>query len=199
MRRVLGLVLALCACLRLAGQSSAPADVAATGRSPVIVCSIAPLASWAANVAGKRARVEILLPADVGPHDFQFRPRDLKRIQSADLIVINGLGIEDWLDRPLRANARNLQSKLVRTSDGLKGELIREVPELDLGMKSGGARSGKDQHDHDHDHDHDHGHGHGAVAEMPNPHVWLDPVLARHGVSNILAGLVRVDPSGAAI
>lgn len=157
---------------------------------PRILCSIAPLASWAVNVAGDAATVETLLPADVGPHDFQFRPRDLKRIQSAQLIVINGLGIEDWLDKPLRANASQLEKKLVRTSDGLKSELIYEVPQLVLDPK----RGKKDAHSHAHGAGEGHDH-----AEAANPHVWLDPVLARHGVSNILQGLLRVDPANAEI
>lgn len=32
----------------------------------------------------------------------------------------------------------------------------------------------------------------------PDPHVWLDPVLARHQVGNVLAGLIRADPAGRA-
>lgn len=166
----------------------APSHAASPPDKPRILCSIAPLASWALNVAGDAAVVETLLPADVGPHDFQFRPRDLKRIQAAQLIVINGLGIEDWLDKPLRANASQLEKKLVRTSDGLKSELIYEVPQLVLDPK----RSKKDSHAHAHGAGDGHDH-----AESANPHVWLDPVLARHGVSNILQGLVRVDPANA--
>jgi zinc/manganese transport system substrate-binding protein len=34
-------------------------------------------------------------------------------------------------------------------------------------------------------------------ALHPNPHVWLDPQLATHAISNILTGLQRVDPAGA--
>lgn len=156
-----------------------------------VICSMAPFASWAANVAGDVAVVETLLPADVGPHDFQFRPRDLKRIQSADLIVLNGLGIEEWLDKPLRANAKELEKKLIRTSDGLRSELIFEVSKLEV--SSGGKKKGQDHHGHAHGDQEGGSHG----GEQPNPHVWLDPILAKHGVSNILAGLIRVDPANA--
>lgn len=174
----------LIACLSPNARAADPA----TGKIRVI-CSMAPFASWTANIVGDAAIVETLLPADVGPHDFQFRPRDLKRIQSADLIVLNGLGIEEWLDKPLRANAKDLEKKLVRTSDGLKSELIYEVPELEVA--SGGKKKGHDHHGHSHG---DHGAA-GHEGEQPNPHVWLDPILAKHGVSNILAGLLRVDPA----
>jgi len=168
------------------GGASALLRAAEPPEKPRVLCSIAPLASWAINVAGDSAIVETLLPADVGPHDFQFRPRDLRRIQAAQLIVINGLGIEDWLDKPLKANASQLEKKLVRTSEGLKAELIYEVPQLVLDPK----RSKKEAHSHARGAGDGHDHG-----ESANPHFWLDPVLARHGVSNILQGLVRVDPA----
>jgi ABC-type Zn uptake system ZnuABC Zn-binding protein ZnuA len=66
-----------------------------------ILTSIPPLYSWAVNVAGDLAVVENLLPADVGPHEFQLRPKDLEKIQRADLVFINGLGLESWLERTL--------------------------------------------------------------------------------------------------
>lgn len=43
-------------------------------------------------------------------------------------------------------------------------------------------------HSHGHDHDHE------ASGESPNPHVWLDPVLARVAISNIVEALVAADP-----
>src|SRR5258706_6431885 len=35
------------------------------------------------------------------------------------------------------------------------------------------------------------------VSGVPNPHIWLDPILAIHCVTNILAGIVEVDPENA--
>ncbi len=166
-------------------QSATAQSAAAEPQRVQVLCSLAPLASWALNVAGDLATVETLLPADVGPHDFSFRPRDLKRIKSADLIVINGLGIEEWLDKALRSNARDLTNKLVRTSEGLEAEFIYHLPELVLDP----ASRKKDGHSHAHDHI--------GAGEQPNPHVWLDPVFARQGVSNILKALVRIDPRNA--
>lgn len=151
-----------------------------------ILTTIAPLYSWTASIVGDRATVENLLPADVGPHDFQFRPRDLKKVQAADVIVLNGLGIESWLERVFQSNAEGKTQRVVRTSDGLKAEFIYHLPELTLDPKT--ARGA---HAHDHDH--------AAAGEAPNPHVWLDPVFARHGVSNILAAVCERDPSNAPI
>ena len=49
------------------------------------------------------------------------------------------------------------------------------------------------------DWNHDHLHGHETGDDLSaNPHLWLDPIFARHAVSNILDALVRLDPSHAA-
>ncbi len=144
---------------------------------PVILTSIPPLFSWASNVAGELATVENLLPADVGPHDFQLRPRDLDRIQRADVVLINGLGLESWLERILAASGKNHQ-RVVSVADGIApADLIFALPELKVG-------TGSKLHSHDH---------HGAA----NPHLWLDPILARNAVSNLVAALVQIDPGQA--
>jgi ABC-type Zn uptake system ZnuABC Zn-binding protein ZnuA len=154
------------------------------------------LHSWAAKVAGPDAVVETLPSASVGPHDFQFRPSDLRRLARADVVVMNGLGVDGWMDKALRNNSAKPGLRVVTVADGLKGQWISEVPELEVrsaekedskaGRRSGGRTEEQDHHNH---HDHaDHG---------PNPHLWLDPVFARHGVSNILESLVALDPEHA--
>lgn len=143
-----------------------------------VLTSIPPLYSWAANVVGDLAEVENLLPADIGPHDFQLRPKDLQRIQQADVILINGLGLESWLTKPIRDNARQAKRRVVEVAAGLgRSELIYALPELSLGGRTTA-------------HAHDHGDG-------ANPHLWLDPVFARHGVTNLLAALCEADPANA--
>lgn len=153
-----------------------------------VLTTFAPIHSWTLNVAGPDAIVENLLPGDVGPHDFQLRPQDLRKIRQADLVVANGLGMESWLDKAIRNNAKDAGRRIIRTSDGLKDQLLYHLPVLSLDPK--GARKA---HDHDHHHDHDHE----AAGEAPNPHVWLDPVFAQHGVSNIVEGLCAADPTHA--
>lgn len=155
-----------------------------------VVATFAPIYSWTANIAGPDAQVELLLPGDVGPHDFQLRPQDVRRIRQADLIIANGLGLEGWLEKAIRANLKDSGRKVVRASDGLKSGFIYHLPVIDLGPGKMGAKG----HDHGHDHDHDHE----AAGESPNPHVWLDPVLAIHSVSNIVAALSSADPAHAA-
>jgi zinc transport system substrate-binding protein len=139
-----------------------------------VLTSILPVYSFAATVAGDLADVENLLPSSVGPHDYQFTPGDVRKVSQADLVLINGLGIETWLDRLLAANLKRGRATVVEVAAGLKGQLIESA------------------------HHHDHGaHEPHAHAHAPNPHVWLDPTLAAHCVTNVLRALQSADPRNA--
>ncbi|MCW5556739.1 MAG: zinc ABC transporter substrate-binding protein [Verrucomicrobiae bacterium] len=145
-----------------------------------ILTSLSPLYSWAVNVAGTAADVENLLPADVGPHDYQFRPRDMHKIRSADIILLNGLGIESWFESAIQANAPSAAKKVVEVAAGVPADLlIREIPALHLEVEGEQAEA----------------HVHKGPA---NPHLWLDPWFARHAVTNLLAALRQADAVNAA-
>ncbi len=161
-----------------------------------ILTSIPPLYCWAVNVAGDLATVENLLPADVGPHDYQFKPKDLKRLQNADLIVLNGLGLEDWFTRAIQANAAEAERKVIHIADGLaETDLIFHLPTLELDP----SHSIQEGHDHGpRTQDPGPGTGHRHEHDQANPHLWQDPRLAMHGVTNILLALQRIDPAHAA-
>ncbi len=166
----------------LSGSAAEPLRVLAT---------LPALHSWAAKVAGPDAVVDTLPSASVGPHDFQFRPSDLRRLARADVVVMNGLGVDGWMDKALRNNSAKPGLRVVTVADGLKGQWISEVPELSVGSadrENSKHDGGSDKHAEKHDH-HDH------AEHGPNPHLWLDPVFARHGVSNILDTLVALDPA----
>jgi zinc transport system substrate-binding protein len=140
---------------------------------PRIVTSFFPLYCWTVNVAGEFADVENLLPGRVDPHSYSFTTSDARKLTSADLIVVNGLGLESWLPKVQR-NGTVATNKVVSVTAGLKSQLLF------------GAH-----HHHDHD-------GHDHAGEQANEHIWLDPTLAAHGVSNILAALQSLDPAHAA-
>jgi ABC-type Zn uptake system ZnuABC Zn-binding protein ZnuA len=62
--------------------------------------------------------VENLLPPGVGPHDYAFRPSDVRRLYGADVLVVNGLGLEEWLGSLLEA-ARRPDLVVIDTSRGI--------------------------------------------------------------------------------
>ncbi len=63
------------------------------------------LADIVRNVAGDRASVQSIIPAGVGPEDYEPKPDDAKRLVDAGLVVSNGAGLDDFLDKLLGANA----------------------------------------------------------------------------------------------
>jgi zinc/manganese transport system substrate-binding protein len=144
-----------------------------------VVTSFLPIQSHTLAIAGDKADVKQLLGKDTGPHDFQLTPADVKRLSDADLLIINGVGIEEWLGELIKKSG-NKNLVVVDTSKGIK--LVESPEEIEIG------------HDHTHALDHEHSHSHGDGA---NPHIWLDPVIAKKQAANIVAALQKADPANA--
>jgi zinc/manganese transport system substrate-binding protein len=170
-------------CLMLGG-SSCRAGEAEPAR---VLTTFLPVYCLTTAVAGDAARVENLLPEHVGPHDYLLTPRDLRRAAAADLIVINGLGIEANLVRRMQSALGDRLPPIVVMAAGLGDELIHEV--TPVAGTGGQDESGLQSQEHRHDPTHRHGDA--------DPHIWLDPRLAAHAVTNILRGLQRMDPEQA--
>ncbi len=151
-----------------------------------VVTTILPITQFTRAVAGDRAEVTPLMPTNVGPHDFQARPEEVRILSQADVLVINGLEIETFLEG-LIANAGNPGLLTIDSSDGI--------------ATMEGEHEHSDDHDHGHSdgHSHEHSHDHGHVHGEFNPHIWLDPKRAIQQVENIRDGLISVDPDGETI
>jgi ABC-type Zn uptake system ZnuABC Zn-binding protein ZnuA len=59
-----------------------------------VVASTSFLADIAQNVAGDRFQVQSLVPRGADPHGFEPAPSDLKGVAGADLVIVNGAGLE---------------------------------------------------------------------------------------------------------
>src|ERR1700760_3538889 len=93
MRRV-----ALLPLLLLAGwgaQSSAGA--------PHVVAAPPPIADSARNVAGTRAEVTQILAPNTDPHEYEVRPRDVKAVDKASLVLRSGGDVDAWLGDAVEA------------------------------------------------------------------------------------------------
>jgi zinc/manganese transport system substrate-binding protein len=88
-----------------------------------IVTSFCPLYCWTVNVAGERAEVENLLSARSEPHEYAFTPNDARKLNRADLIVVNGLGLEVWLPKFLRS-APSSRDRVVTVSSEMDLQLL---------------------------------------------------------------------------
>ncbi|MGD1704338.1 metal ABC transporter solute-binding protein, Zn/Mn family [Dapis sp. BLCC M229] len=142
-----------------------------------IVATFLPIYIFTKGVTGETGEVELLIPPGTDPHDYQATPENARTIAAADVLVKNGLGFEEFLEK-LVDSAGNSQLQEIDASQNI--EPIEEKED-----------DHDDHDDHDHDHDHHHHHSH----EEGNPHVWLDPVLAQQQIKNIRDGLIKADPN----
>ena len=142
-----------------------------------VTTSFSILGDLVGQVGGERVKVRTLVGADEDAHAFQPRPSDARNVGGAALVVVNGLGFDDWMVRLAR-------------SGGYKGEVVVASAGIDtLAMTTD-------------DHDHDHGHDHGdeddkANAKAVDPHAWQDVGNVRRYVANIADALAKADPDGA--
>ncbi|MEM8722857.1 MAG: zinc ABC transporter substrate-binding protein [Cyanobacteria bacterium P01_G01_bin.39] len=146
--------------------------------SPKIVTTFLPVHLFTKAVVGDTGEVDILISPGAAVHDYQATPDDAKLLSEADVLVENGLGIEEFLSG-LVANAGNSNLQQIDSSEGI------EVIE---GEKH-------DEHGHEEHEGEEHGHGH--HHEEGNPHVWLDPVMAQQQVATIRDGLIAINPNNA--
>jgi zinc transport system substrate-binding protein len=156
-------------------QTTAPASSVAQKREIEVITTFLPVTQFTKAVAGDRAEVIQLLPTSVSPHDFQARPEDIQKLSKADVLVQNGLEMEEFLE-DLVQNTGNNQLRVIDSSKGVK-TISSEAIES---HSHEGEKKGAEKHEH------------GAM----NPHIWLDPKRAVKQVENIRDGLIAADPEG---
>lgn len=154
----------------------------AAGQQLKVVTTTLPITNFTKAVAGERVQVTYLLPTNVGPHDYQAKPEDVRILSQANVLVENGLGLEEYL-KNLVANANNKNLKIIDTSKGVKTISNEEVEGHEHAEGEKHAREKAEAGGHEHE------------GEF-NPHVWLDPQRAVQQVENIRDGLIAADPQG---
>src|ERR1700712_2435611 len=88
------IVLALSIAASLAA-STAPADA----KLLKAVASFTILADMVRNVGGDKVEVGALVGPNGDPHTYEPTPDDARALKSADVVFVNGLGLEGWMDR----------------------------------------------------------------------------------------------------
>ncbi len=111
-RLLIVLLLAFAACWVVPRGNAANA---ADGKKLRVVTTFSPITSLTRNVAGETATVEQLLPPGAEAHHFALRPSHLKKLAVADVLVENGLGMEEWVDEALKST----KARRVNSSKGI--------------------------------------------------------------------------------
>lgn len=137
-----------------------------------VLASTSFLADIAQNIAGDRLQVESLLPLGTDPHAYQPVPLDIAKLSESDLLILNGLEYEHFIE------------SLLENAGG--GRVVVK------------ATQGLTSHEGD-NHADDVNSATGHNHEAGDPHMWLDPNLVITYVENIRDGFIQVDPAGKAI
>ena len=84
-----------------ASQATQPSPA---GKSLKVLCSIYPIYLFTKTVAaGSNLQIDLMLVANLGcPHDYSLTPQDMQKIASAEVLVVNGAGLEEFLGDPIR-------------------------------------------------------------------------------------------------
>ena len=151
-----------------------------------------------ATVGGDRLSLYVMLPLDADPHAFQATPRDARQVADADVVFINGAGLEaDFLGDLIASAAPRL---IVDLSAHLSLRRMMAGDDDDHGDEEDHDGDEEDHHDDDEeDHDDDEedhhdddeeDHDHGEF----DAHVWMDPTLVAVWAAEIAEALAEIDP-----
>ncbi|HBW73766.1 MAG: ABC-type metal ion transporter, periplasmic subunit [Candidatus Magasanikbacteria bacterium GW2011_GWA2_45_39] len=101
MKKIIISVVALAVIIGLAVLYKQRAPISGFSKSGgvKIVTSIYPLEEIARNVGGEKANVIRITPNGVEPHDYEPTPEDIATLQSAQLVLVNGAGMESWSEK----------------------------------------------------------------------------------------------------
>ena len=136
-----------------------------------VVTTTTDLKALTEAVGGDLVEVDSLARGNQNPHDLEVRPSLMVKVRRADLLVINGLELDQWAEVVVQGanNPRVLPGAAGRV-DASDGVPVLEVP---------GGRVDRSM---------------GDVHPLGNPHYTPDPGMAPQVTANILAGLARLLP-----
>ena len=158
-------IVVLCLALLLAGSG----NEARADQKVKVIASFSILGDMSKNVGGDRVEVTTLVGPNGDAHVFEPTPADAKAVSAAALVIVNGLGLEGWMDRLIKTSG--YKGPVVVATEGIKP---RETADEGPGP---GAR-----------------HGHKI-----DPHAWQNLANGRIYVENIAQALSSVDSPGAPI
>ncbi|KTB57501.1 ABC transporter substrate-binding protein [Pseudomonas fluorescens] len=75
-----------------------------------------PYYSFVANIVGDRAQVIALIPAEANPHNYQPQPDDITRAMNIDVLVVNGIGHDEWAFQIIKAAGRTQTLPIIQAN-----------------------------------------------------------------------------------
>lgn len=155
--------------------------LAACGSAPTssdelkVVASTTLVGDVVQQVGGEHIALSVLLPVGVDPHTFEPRPRDMAALSEAQVVFINGLGLEETLKPALEANVK-----------GTVMEVSQGIIALPFKDQNGDVTNENETYA-----------GEVDVHVAGDPHTWTDPTNVIVWTQNIAAALSQADPENA--
>ena len=173
-RIVLAIALFAAGCGPLGGSSSASGAAVGAGWADVltggpdkldVATTVAPISSIARNVGGDRIRLHGLIPDATNSHTFEPAPSDAQTLANADLIVVNGLHLEQpTLDMAEASKSTTAEVKMLGDST-----ITRDQWLFDFSFPES--------------------------AGDPNPHLWMDVKYAERYAELMRDWFSQADPA----
>ena len=91
-----------------------------------VIATIYPLGYFAERVGGDRAEVNVLVGPGVEAHGYEVTASELRTLGDADVIVMNGIGLEPWIERAIHAVEDDISAIVVEAADSalaMEGEV----------------------------------------------------------------------------
>lgn len=146
-----------------------------------VVTSFSVLQDLVQEVGGEHIHLTNLVEANGDAHVYQPSPLDAQAVAEADLLVINGLGFEGWIERLEQSAGFN----------GVKVVATEGINLIHLGEEGHHEDEHEDHHDeHEEVDQHEDEHDHGEF----DPHAWHSVTNVLVYVENIRVALVRLAP-----
>lgn len=172
------LALALAAC----GATSQATSAAGTANTKLrVVATTAIVGDVVRNVAGDLVDLTVLLGPGVNSHSYQPTPQDIKTVADADLVFMNGVGYEGFMDALIK-NAGG-DATIASVSDGIA--LLAFVGDEEGHAEDEAHADGTAEADH------------GEEGSF-DPHVWFNPQHVKIWVDTIEKQLRTADAGNAA-
>lgn len=155
------------AVLALAACTSSGASSAGASGLPIVATTVSPITSIASSIGGDRIEIEGIVPEGTNSHTFEPAPQVAELLSKADLVLVNGLKLEDPTIDLARENMKDGAS-IVEVGTSV-------IPESDYIYDfSFPKEDGK-----------------------PNPHLWTDPLYAIKYAAVIRDEFSKLDPLNA--
>jgi manganese/iron transport system substrate-binding protein len=147
----------------------------AEGQKLDVVATSNIVADVVAQVGGDHIDLYAMLPVGADPHSYQVTPQDLRMLTDADIIFINGLGLEEAMALALE----DFATKTVAVNTGFTT--------IEFGPEDEHAHE-EDEHAHEEDEHH---------HEGGDPHTWFSVHAVEIWAHNIAHVLSDLDPANA--